>query len=74
MPFKPAPLNTAFFATSIIGILISIFYVFSLSVSWGTAFTIVFALMFIASIISMRQATPHIQLQKRTKKKRRKKK
>jgi multisubunit Na+/H+ antiporter MnhB subunit len=65
MAFKPAPLNTAFFATSIIGFLISIFYIYPKTVSWGFAFALVFALMFIASLISMRRAGISSQLPKR---------
>ncbi|MBW2968952.1 hypothetical protein KY314_02450 [Candidatus Woesearchaeota archaeon] len=67
MPFKPAPLNSAFFATSIIGILITIFYVFYLSTSWGTAFIIIFSLMFIASLISMRKGAIIKPLKKKKK-------
>jgi len=67
MPFKPAPLNTAFFATSIIGFLISAIYIFPKSTSWGAAFSLIFILMFLASIISMRKAKPITQLPKKKK-------
>ncbi len=67
MAFKPAPLNTGFFATSIIGLLISLFYIYPKSITWGTAFGLVFVLMFIASLISMRQASPGAQLPKKRK-------
>ncbi|MFT4311143.1 MAG: hypothetical protein ACMXX7_00800 [Candidatus Woesearchaeota archaeon] len=46
-------LNNTFVATSIIGFLVSWLYVMPMSLSWGTAFLIVFSLMFIASMISM---------------------
>ncbi|MBD3361686.1 hypothetical protein GF358_02745 [Candidatus Woesearchaeota archaeon] len=69
MAFKPAPLNTAFFATSIIGFLISAFYIYPHNISWGIAFGLVFALMFIASIISMMRAKPEMQIAKIKKKK-----
>lgn len=69
MAFKPAPLNTAFFATSIIGFLISAFYIYPHSISWGMAFGLIFVLMFIASIISMTRATPISPLPKKAKKK-----
>lgn len=72
MAFKPAPLNTAFFATSILGFLINAFYIYPNSISWGIAFGLVFALMFIASIISMRQAPPSAQLPKRIAKRKKK--
>ncbi|MBN1644830.1 hypothetical protein JW851_02180 [Candidatus Woesearchaeota archaeon] len=67
MAFKPAPLNTAFFATSIIGFMVSVFYIYPQSMPWGTAFGLVFSLMFIASLISMRQAKPIPQLTKKRK-------
>jgi hypothetical protein len=55
MPLKPAPLNSAFFAISILGFLTSTFYIYHYSQQWGIAFALVFALMFIASLLSMRQ-------------------
>ena len=72
MAFTPAPLNTAFFATSIIGFLISIFYIYPKTMTWGVAFGLVFALMFIASMISMKRAAPNSQLPKRIAKKKKK--
>lgn len=69
MAFKPAPLNTTFFATSILGFLLSVFYIYPKNLPWGTAFGLVFALMFIASIISMMRATPEPQLAKKNIKK-----
>lgn len=53
------PLNSTFMLTSIIGFLVSAFYVSSLqdqfpnALSFSIAFSIVFASMFVASIISM---------------------
>jgi len=67
MPLKPAPLNTAFFATSIIGFLISSIYIFPKSTPWGTAFSLIFILMFLASVISMRKAKLKSQLPKNKK-------
>jgi len=55
MPFKPAPLNTTFFAISILGFLCSTFYVYHKSEPWGVAFALVFTLMFIAALLSMNQ-------------------
>ena len=56
MAFKPAPLNSAFMAMSIIGFLFSVIYVWSISMRWGFAFAVVFAVMFIAAMISMTYA------------------
>jgi len=56
MAFKPAPLNSAFMAMSIIGFLFSVIYVWSISMQWAFAFAVVFAVMFIAAMISMTYA------------------
>lgn len=56
---KVAPLNSSFMAASIIGFIVSIWYVHPyISQSWGFAFTVFFVLMFIASIISMTLSEP----------------
>lgn len=57
------PLSTGFMVASIIGFFASVLYVaqkFSLKI--GVAFAVVFACMFIASIISMDRASPDAQL------------
>ena len=51
--FKPAPLNTSLFVSSIIGIIVSTFYIWRITIPWAAAFIAVFAIMFIASMISM---------------------
>ena len=51
--FNIAPLSTGFMLTSIVGFLISAFYVLPQSDKWGFTFVIFFALMFVASLISM---------------------
>lgn len=53
-----APLSSSYMAVSIIGFLISVWFVMDLSVSWGLAFSIVFVLMFISSVISMSKSEP----------------
>lgn len=53
MTFKVAPLNSQFMATSMLGFLISVIWVKGISETWGIAFALVFALMFVSSIISM---------------------
>ena len=57
-----APLNSAWFLSSIIGIIISVGYVSKISLPWAAAFTVVFAAMFFAGMISMRRAMPDDQL------------
>lgn len=55
---KFAPLNGAFMATSMLGILISIMYVYPQSTDFGVASIIVFGIMFVSSIISMTVSNP----------------
>ncbi|MEK6808145.1 MAG: hypothetical protein AABY14_00495 [Nanoarchaeota archaeon] len=47
------PLSGSFMITSIVGVMISIVYVYPKSAEWGFTFSLFFGLMFIASIISM---------------------
>ncbi len=54
--FKVAPLKSSFMVISIIGFFVSILMVWPASPSFGLAFAIVFAVMFIASLISMTYA------------------
>lgn len=49
---KIAPLKGSFLLLSLVGFLISVFYITPLNSSWGFAFGFVFTLMFIASMIS----------------------
>jgi hypothetical protein len=48
-----APLKGGFMITSIVGFLISSYYVYDLSARWGFTFGLFFVLMFISSLISM---------------------
>jgi hypothetical protein len=48
-----APLKGSFMLTSIVGFFVSVYFVWSLSKTWGLAFALFFIMMFIASIISM---------------------
>lgn len=61
--FKAAPLPGSFFLTAILGILITLYYWNKISDDWAFAFILVFALMFIASMISMRKAPVEAQLE-----------
>lgn len=51
-----APLKGSFMATSMLGFLISAYYVYPQSFNFGFTFMIVFIAMFIASLISMTKA------------------
>ncbi|RJQ18146.1 hypothetical protein C4573_00295 [Candidatus Woesearchaeota archaeon] len=53
---KYATLSSGFMLTSMLGFLISVLYVYKMDESWGVAFSLIFILMFIASIISMTKA------------------
>ena len=67
------PLSSSFMLTSIVGIMVSAFYIPGLSdkyeyaISYAIAFGIVFTLMFIASLISMNYApvSSHLQIDER---------
>jgi len=48
-----APLSGGYMITSIVGFIISSFYVYDISNRWGLTFAIFFTLMFVASLISM---------------------
>ncbi len=48
-----AHLSGGYMITSIAGFLISAYYVYDVSNKWGFTFAIFFALMFVASMISM---------------------
>ena len=50
------PLKGSFMATSMLGFLISAYWVYPQSFNYGIAFMLVFSLMFIASFISLTKA------------------
>ena len=56
MKMKIAPLSGTFMITAIVGFLISAFYIFPKSSPWGLAFCVLFAIMFIAGMISVTKA------------------
>ncbi len=51
-----APLSGGYMLTSIVGFLISAFYILPNSQKWGFTFVLFFTLMFIAALISMTYA------------------
>jgi hypothetical protein len=51
-----AHLSAGFMLTSIVGFFVSVFLVWNISMSWGFTFALFFAMMFVASIISMTKA------------------
>ncbi len=66
---KVAPLKGSFMVTAIVGFLISAVWVFPKNKSWGFAFLVFFAAMFIASIISMTYSPVFPELEKGRRKK-----
>ncbi|HIH12629.1 TPA: hypothetical protein HA242_02810 [Candidatus Woesearchaeota archaeon] len=50
------PLKGSFMLTAILGFLISAYYVYPLNFNYGITFMLVFAVMFIASVVSMTKA------------------
>ena len=61
--FKVAPLSNVFMMTSMLGFIISAWFIIPASKSWGFALVIIFLLMFIASVISMSKAPVEAELQ-----------
>jgi phosphate/sulfate permease len=57
-----APLNSGLMLTSMLGFLLTSFYVWPASKSFGLAFGIVFVGMFIASIVSMTYGPSEVEL------------
>lgn len=55
--------STSFFVVSILGFLISVFWVRKFSLSYMAAFALIFIIMFIASFRAMHYASPDEQLQ-----------
>ena len=60
-----APLSGGYMLTSIVGFLISAFYIFPNSYKWGFTFVLFFVLMFVASLISMTYAPSEWPLKER---------
>ncbi|MFH1275881.1 MAG: hypothetical protein ABIH82_02110 [Candidatus Woesearchaeota archaeon] len=58
MPSKwhAVPLNGSFMVTAMLGVLISAYWVYPQSKSYGFTFLLIFIAMFIASLISMTKA------------------
>ncbi|HIH41035.1 TPA: hypothetical protein HA239_01335 [Candidatus Woesearchaeota archaeon] len=57
-------------ATSILGVLISLMYVYPRSSDWGVTFTLVFGAMFLAAMASMTHADPDTFVEIETKNRR----
>jgi hypothetical protein len=55
---KWAPLSAGFMLTSILGFLVSIWFISDLSLTWGFTLSLFFIIMFFASFISMTKAEP----------------
>ena len=54
--FNIAPLSGGYMVTSMVGFIISAFYILPKSQTWGFTFLLFFTLMFVASLISMTYA------------------
>ena len=62
MAFQAAPLSSGFMLVGLIGLMLSVLYVPKYSIQWAFAFGLIFAMMLVASFISMTRATPDEQL------------
>ena len=60
-----SPLSSGFMLTSMVGILVSAFFVYDFSKPWGATFGLFFLAMFIASMISMTYAPVDFDHRKR---------
>jgi len=56
MAFKAAPLSSGYMLMSMFGFIVSVLVIMDLSRSWGLTLALIFAMMFIASLISMTHA------------------
>ena len=54
--WQAVPLKGSFMVTSILGILLSYYYVYPVSADFGIACMIIFIMMFIAALVSMAKA------------------
>ena len=61
--FKAAPLSNIYMMTSMLGFIISAWFLIPISKSWGFTLSLIFLLMFIASVISMTHAPVEAELQ-----------
>ena len=57
-----APLHASFMITAMLGLILSLVFVWDYSETWSIAFAMVFFCMFVASMIAMRHANPDEQL------------
>ena len=60
--FNIVPLSAGYTLTSIVGFLISAFYILPSSLKWGFTFTLFFTLMLVASLISMTYAPTNFSI------------
>ncbi len=49
------PFSSGFMLSTIIGFFISVFFVMSVSPTWGFTFALIFVIMFIASVVTLSQ-------------------
>ncbi|MBI5393551.1 hypothetical protein HZA96_06815 [Candidatus Woesearchaeota archaeon] len=61
--YNKLPVTESFFVTSIIGFLISVIYTYTgwINLSFGFAFSLVFLMMFIASLIAMAPSNKELE-------------
>jgi hypothetical protein len=57
-----APLPAGFMLTSLVGILLSIVWIYPQSESWGLGTGIIFVVMFVSSVISMSYGPSEVEL------------
>ena len=70
--YKMAPLSGGYMASSMIGFIVSVIWVFPNNPSFGLAFALVFAMMFFSAVASMTHADPDLFVELETRKNRQK--
>jgi len=60
--FSVAPLPAGFMLTALVGLLLSIIWVYPQSTSWGLGTGIIFAIMLVSSLISMTYGPTDVEL------------
>jgi hypothetical protein len=61
--FSIAPLPAGFMLTSLVGLLLSVMWIYPQSASWGLGIGIIFAIMLVSSLISMTYGPTDVELE-----------
>lgn len=65
MVLRTAPLKSSFMLAAIVGFLISVIYIPKYSLNWAFAFGLVFLVMIVAVLVSLKQIKPAYKKKKK---------